>query len=461
MKLRITIGIVLMLGAGIAHAGTIFNTNCNYSHTLADDPIVYPGKTGEAMVHDFFGNSSTNANSTYGTLSTQKAVTCDSLADRSAYWAPQLKRASGIIMPTFEKTYYRNDQPVASFPVHAIPLGLQMLAGDHMGTAPNPHINFLCLGTGNFTTTMPTSCPPNSESTGDPSELHISVHFPDCWDGKTLKPDLGSNRADRMKSLMKAASGKLNVAYRNSDGTCPAAYPVKIPELQMNLAYPLGDDPDLSTAQLSLDPIFQNGQWVPQWGSMYTAHGDFFNAWHADTMQFMVDSCMNKDVVAGSTCGKNIPTYYSKVSADVQVDSSGAVHPTDATLTLAPGDVILMKMPMPANLNDYSYAASYLQTLGGNVTDSTAYSIYIYAASTDWDDKANLPTAAACGTGSSVGRIYLDNVQQVRINDVSSYIASQKAAGAKQIGLCLRNTTTKTFQFSSREGSWAPGLYLK
>jgi hypothetical protein len=130
MKLRITIGIVLMLGAGIAHAGTIFNTNCNYSHTLADDPIVYPGKTGEAMVHDFFGNPSTNANSTYGTLSTQKDVTCDSLADRSAYWAPQLKRASGIIMPTFEKTYYRNDQPVASFPVHAIPLGLQMLAGD-------------------------------------------------------------------------------------------------------------------------------------------------------------------------------------------------------------------------------------------------------------------------------------------------------------------------------------------
>ena len=27
-----------------------------------------------------------------------------------------------------------------------IPPGLQMLAGDHMGTAPNPHVNFLCPG---------------------------------------------------------------------------------------------------------------------------------------------------------------------------------------------------------------------------------------------------------------------------------------------------------------------------
>jgi hypothetical protein len=288
------------------------------THTLADDPIVYPGKPGEAMAHDFFANSSTNANSTYESLSTNKNTNCDSIADRSAYWVPQLKRASGIIKPTFEKTYYKDDQPVASFPVHAIPLGLQMLAGNHMGTVPNPHINFICLGTSNFTTTMPTSCPPNSASTGDPSELHISVHFPDCWDGKTLKPFHGSGRGNRMNSLMRAANGGLNVAYRNSDGTCPVDYPVKIPELQLNVAYP----------------------------------------------------------------------------------------------------------------------------------------------STNWGDGANLPTASACST-QSIGGIYLDNVQQVRINDISSYIASQKTAGATQIAICIRNATGKTFQFSSREGSWAPGLYLK
>src|SRR5471030_126428 len=173
MRIKTVIWIMFMFVAGAAHANT-FNTDCNYSHTRPDDPIVYPGKAGEAMVHDFFGNTSTNASSTYDSLSSNKATTCDSNADRSAYWAPQLKRASGVINATYEKTYYKDDQHVASFPVNAIPLGLQMLAGNHMGTSPNPHVNFLCRGSGNYTTTMPTSCPPNSASAGDPSELDIS-----------------------------------------------------------------------------------------------------------------------------------------------------------------------------------------------------------------------------------------------------------------------------------------------
>jgi hypothetical protein len=459
MKSQIFIWTLFMLAAGAAHAGGEFNTQCNYSHTLPDDPIVYPGKAGEAMVHDFFGNTNTNASSTYDSLNSNKATTCDSTADRSAYWAPQLKRASGIINPTFEKTYYKDDHDVASYPIHAIPLGLQMLAGDHMGTSPNPHINFLCLGTGNYTTTMPTSCPAVSGS-GEPSTLNISVHFPDCWDGVNLVPNLGSSRANRMKGLMKAASGALNAAYRNSDGTCPAGYPVKIPELQLNISYPLGDDPDLTTAQLSLDPILQNGQWVPQWGSMYTAHGDFFNAWHAQSMQFIVDSCMNKPSTPGATCSKNIPTYYSAASADVRLTSSGSTEATGATLVSDPGDVVFIKFPTPANLDDYAYAGSYLQSFAGNVSDTSAVMLDLYAASTDWDDATKLPTAASCTT-QKIGGIYLDNVQQVRINDISSYVASQKAAAAKQIGICVRNATGRTVTFSSRDGSWTPGLYLK
>lgn len=459
MKGKVIVWALSMLVAGAAH-GNSFNTDCNYSHTLPDDPIVYPGKAGEAMVHDFFGNAGTDASSTYDSLSSNQATTCDSSADRSAYWAPQLKRASGVVNPTYEKTYYKDDKHVASFPINAIPLGLQMLAGNHMGTSPNPHVNFLCRGSGNYTSTMPTSCPPNSASDGDPSQLDISVHFPDCWDGKNLMPDLGSGRANRMKGLMKAANGALNVAYRNSDGTCPTGYPVKIPELQLNISYPLGADPDLSTAQLSLDPVLQNGQWVPQWGSMYTAHGDFINAWHAQSMQYIVDSCMNKPSTPGATCAKNIPTYYSAASADVRLTSSGSTEATGATLTLAPGDVIFIKFPAPAHLDDYAYTGSYLQTFAGNVSNTSAVTLNLYAASTDWDDATKLPTAAACTT-QKIGGVYLDNVQQVRNNDISSYVASQKAAAVTQIGICVRNTTGATVQFSSREGSWTPGLYLK
>jgi hypothetical protein len=455
MRIKFVMWFTLMLAAGGAHAAASFSVQCAYSHTLPDDPIVYPGKPGEAMVHDFFGNPGSNANSTYESLAANKVTTCNASADVSSYWAPQLKRASGVIVPSYQKTYYKNDQAVV--PITAPPPGLQMLAGDHMGTAPNSHVSFLCSGYG-YKSTMPTTCPPSTP--GGNSQLNISVRFPDCWDGHSLKPNLGTNRTERMNNLMKAANGALNVAYRNSDGTCPAAYPVKIPELQLNLAYDLGTDPDLSTAQLSLDPVFQDGQWVPQWGSMYTAHGDFFNAWHVSTMKYLVDMCMNKPETGGS-CGTGIPTYYSAASADAQVDSDGTLHPVDATIVSVPGNVVLIKFPMPTNLSDYPYAKSYLQTYGGNSADSDAVMLDLYAATTTWNDGADLPAATACSTSQRIGGIYLDNVQQVRLNEISGYIASQKAAGAAQVGLCIRNNTGRTVTFSSREGTWTPGIYFK
>lgn len=455
MKTKIVVFVITMVNVAAVHANQ-FNTQCAYSHTLADDAIVYPGKPGEAMVHDFFGNEDTNAYSTLDSLNGNKSTTCDSAADPSAYWAPQMKRGAGIVMPIYEKTYYKNDQPVV--PVNVIPAGLEMLAGDHMGTAANPHIDFLCAG-GKYVKDPPTSCPSNNPQ--GTSQFNISVHFPDCWDGKNLAPLLGTSRAERMKAARKAGAGELNVAYRNSDGTCPSGYPVKIPELQMNIAYDLGTNPDMSDAQLSMDPIFQNGQWVPQWGSLYTAHGDFINAWKPDTMQFIVDTCMNKPEIDGHTCDKNIPTYSSAATANVQIDDHDVAQPAGPTLYSAPNSLVFIKFPMPVNLTDYPYANTYLQSLGGNVTDTAAVTINLYAARTDWNETDNPPTAASCDLSTYVGGIYTDNVQQVRLNDISSYIASQRAKGATVIGICIRNTTTRTVSLSSRTGTWTPELYLK
>jgi hypothetical protein len=36
---------------------------CGYSHTLGDDAIMMYGMPNEAMLHDFFGNTHTDANS--------------------------------------------------------------------------------------------------------------------------------------------------------------------------------------------------------------------------------------------------------------------------------------------------------------------------------------------------------------------------------------------------------------
>ncbi|WP_144144696.1 DUF1996 domain-containing protein [Paraburkholderia sp. BCC1884] len=443
MKLAAQLCLALTLTAGSAHAGNQFNVQCGYSHSLPDDPIVHAGQPGRAMGHDFFGNTGTNAYSTYTSLTANKVTTCDASADVSAYWAPQLKRASGIVAPQYQKTYYKNDQPVV--PLQAIPAGLEMLAGNHRGAAPNPHINFLCRG-GSYSTTAPTNCPVVMDNNGTFAQLDIAVHFPDCWDGRTLAPN--------------PASGISNMAYRQSDGTCPGAYPIKLPELQMSVAYDLRQDGDLSGAQLSMDPTWREGKWEAQWGGMYTAHGDFINVWKVDTMQYLIDRCMNAPVTPGSTCDKSIPTHYAAASADAWVDANDVVHGGDATLTSAPNSVVLMQFPTPAGLGDYPYTSASLQTLGQNVTDASAVMLDLYAAATGWDDTTHLPPASAC-TNQRIGGIYLDNAPQVRLNDVDSYIASQVAAGASLIGICLRNGSGRTVQFSSREGNWAPALYFK
>ena len=37
-----------------------FVTQCDFSHRLPDDPIVFPGQPGASHSHDFTGNRSTN-----------------------------------------------------------------------------------------------------------------------------------------------------------------------------------------------------------------------------------------------------------------------------------------------------------------------------------------------------------------------------------------------------------------
>ncbi|BAO89391.1 DUF1996 domain-containing protein [Caballeronia cordobensis] len=422
-----------------AFAGGQFNAKCTYSHSLPDDSIVHYGQPGQAMMHDFFGNTKTDAYSDHSTLLTNKVTTCDSTSDISAYWVPQLKRASGIVQPDFAKTYYKNDQPVVS--LSPIPAGLQMLAGDHMSNSPKPQINYLCRG-GGYTTIAPTNCPVVTDASGIYSQLDISVHFPDCWDGVHLKPDL--------------ANQIINMAYRQSDGTCPASYPIKIPELQVNVQYSLGQNPDLSTAQLSMDPMLTNGTWMPMWGSLFTAHADFINGWKIDSMQYAIDKCSNANVA----CDNQIPTFYAPAIADAWMNSTGVTTTTGPTLQAGPGDIIFLKFSTPSNTSDYPWSKAFLQTQGQNVTDTSAIMLNLYAAASGWNESSPLPQAVDCST-QSVGGIYLDNANIRRLNDVTNYVKSAIASGAQTIGICVRNATGRTVAFSSKDGVFAPALFMK
>ena len=62
----------------------IFRSTCLPSHVAMDDPIVHPGEAGASHQHEFFGNKTTNADSTYANLRAG-GTTCRILADTAAY----------------------------------------------------------------------------------------------------------------------------------------------------------------------------------------------------------------------------------------------------------------------------------------------------------------------------------------------------------------------------------------
>jgi hypothetical protein len=120
--------------------GNNFYANCRFSHTNNDDPIVYPRQRGRSHPHTYFGNSSTDANSTLASLR-DADTTCKPSADKAAYWIPTLYRANREIRPSTAQFYF----------------------------SPPAHVRLF---------------------------LELHVNFPDCWDGKRLdSPDHHSHMA--------------------------------------------------------------------------------------------------------------------------------------------------------------------------------------------------------------------------------------------------------------------------
>jgi len=86
--------------SGPLHDG-IFLSVCQPSHIAPDDPIVHPGMPGASHQHEFFGNVTTNADSTYRTLRTG-GTTCRIAADTAAYWVPSLYADGDRVAPKSE-----------------------------------------------------------------------------------------------------------------------------------------------------------------------------------------------------------------------------------------------------------------------------------------------------------------------------------------------------------------------
>lgn len=417
----------LLLAMQAAHAAPQAHVVCGYSHTLGDDAIMMFGMPNEAMLHDFFGNTHTDAFSRRETLRQHEETTCDNKADSSAYWAPSLRLPDGtVVKPAYQKTYYQASN-VETYPLQPFPAGLSLLAGDHHGTTPNPHITFLCANGKGYTTKTGEVC--GLRKAQDAVQFNIGIQFPNCWDGVNLK----------------LFFFKQKTAYEIK-GQCPAAFPVKIPTVNMNVAYVIPTITSLDTrnVQLSLDPIMHGNEREELWGSLYTAHADFMNGWTEDAARFMTELCMNR----GMDCGTTVPYGYSKAKANVWLSSM------EPTLSLPEPQVLLVQdnwqnggrtqnsetlslvkfkiPPLPVG-QDASLFKYRVRIYGGKVETDGADQIFFYPASNDWDPATvSWKSRPACNYKSDAV-LYLNHSREYRMVDVDKAVRKALAEGKTEI----------------------------
>jgi hypothetical protein len=249
-------------------ASVIITDTCRYSHEANDDPILDPGKPGQSMAHDFFGNTSTSATSTAAAL-VGGSTTCSTSDDASAYWTPVLYQ-NGVAITPLRNLIYWAGLHGTSPSVVAPPAGLEMIAGNENAGAPQSTkvIDWRCAGSA---TQAASDVPVNCAGT---EGLELRVTFPSCWNGTTLN-----------------GASQTNVAYPEGKG-CPTGYPVRIPTVVLHIVYPITSNTGLT---LSMGP--------GQQGSTDTAHGDFISGWNQSVLAGLIDGCAGPMRTCGHVTG--------------------------------------------------------------------------------------------------------------------------------------------------------------
>jgi hypothetical protein len=249
---------LLATAPAVARADGIFVADCSFSHRAPDDPIVFHGMPGMSHSHDFYGNESTNASSTSQSLA-RNADNCLPADDHSAYWTPTLYRHGRALRAVQVQAYYQDFFRFGR--VLPFPPGLRMVAGRPWATKPQRGvIGWKCQ---NDHSLEGSARPPSCGS----RFVTLRVTFPDCWDGRRLdSPDHRSHMAYNREG------GKELGLQR-----CPASHPVVVPQLQLNVVYPIHNGKGVTLAS----------------GSVLTAHADFFNGWKPTVLQQRVDDVLN------------------------------------------------------------------------------------------------------------------------------------------------------------------------
>ena len=272
-----------------------FRFICNPSHLAKDDPIVYPGQPGKSHLHQFFGNTSTDANSTYASLRTTGTSTCNSPVNRSAYWVPAMMNGKGqVVKPDYVAVYYKrrpkSDPLCAKIGVACVdlPRGLRFVFGYNMlnpAQSPTGAAYFNCDGPtavpGHYPdiVTAAKNCP-----TGN--RLGAVINAPECWDGQSL------DSADHRSHV--AYSAYIGQSYAQ----CPATHPYVIPTFTMGVWYTTDADLDRSGSWSATAPTWHLASDVmagmPMMKPGSTMHADWFGAWDDSVLNMWATNCVDK-----------------------------------------------------------------------------------------------------------------------------------------------------------------------
>lgn len=246
--------VIVPLSARSASASARFHIECDFHHHLRVDPIV---RHGMSHLHAFFGNTSTNAHSTW--LSLRRAgTTCNNKADKAAYWMPALKKNGNVVRAIAGHFYYRGVHQRLSA-VKAYPPGLKIIAGNKNAMRPQSTrvVAWSCQGSSGTGQATIRDC-------GAGGHVKALIKFPSCWDGR---------RKDSMdhKSHMRYAT-RLGGGRRG----CPRTHPHPVPELTMAIVFPVRNGIGVSLSS----------------GPPRTLHADFFNAWNQTVLKNLIQNCI-------------------------------------------------------------------------------------------------------------------------------------------------------------------------
>lgn len=243
----------------------LFIVKCPQSHRAQVDPIVNPGGVS-AHLHDFYGNRSTGALSSYASM-TGAGTTCTAVSDTAAYWAPTLINASGVAVKALTAFGYYRNRPVNYGQTVPFPPDLRVIAG---GEGTGLDVSWWnCFNDDSETVKLP--APPLC--TGSGNYLVGHVLFPNCWDG------VSTDSADHRSHVVHPAGTGPNA--------CPSSHPVKVPQLRFFQRYPVGSG---------------GPGWVLSDGST-RIHADFWNTWQQPRLEQFVRDCLNLGVNCGQVTG--------------------------------------------------------------------------------------------------------------------------------------------------------------